>query len=66
MTERQPVVLHALRVGWAGLRQITGDDAYDRYLERHEKTHPDVPALTRDEFYVSELDRKWSGVNRCC
>lgn len=66
MTERRGVVLHALRAGWQGLRQVTGDDAFERYLERHMKLHPEVPPLSREEFYVSELDRKWSGVNRCC
>lgn len=59
-------MLHVLRAGWAGLRQITGDDAFERYLERHTRLHPDVPPLTREEFYTSELDRKWCGVNRCC
>ena len=59
-------MLHVLRAGWAGLRQITGDDAFERYLERHNHLHPDVPPLSREEFYASELDRKWSGVNRCC
>jgi uncharacterized short protein YbdD (DUF466 family) len=66
MTEPVPVVLHALRAGWAGLRRITGDDAYDRYLDRHRRIHPDLPPLDREEFYISELDRKWSGINRCC
>ncbi|PWC56048.1 YbdD/YjiX family protein [Azospirillum sp. TSO22-1] len=59
-------MLHVLRAGWEGLRQITGDDAFERYLERHNRLHRDVPPLSREEFYASELDRKWSGVNRCC
>ena len=48
------------------MREVTGDDAYERYLERHRRTLPDVPAITEKEFFASEQERKWSGINRCC
>ncbi|HYE48031.1 MAG TPA: YbdD/YjiX family protein [Azospirillaceae bacterium] len=55
-----------LRGFWEGLRQLTGDDAYDRYLERQASLHPEMPPLDREAFYLSELERRWSGVSRCC
>jgi uncharacterized short protein YbdD (DUF466 family) len=48
------------------MREVTGDDAYERYLERHRRTHPDVTPLTEKEFFASEQERKWDGINRCC
>jgi uncharacterized short protein YbdD (DUF466 family) len=56
----------AWRRFWAGLRSITGDDAYDRYVEHCQLRHPDAALLDRGSFYRSELDRRWSKVNRCC
>jgi uncharacterized short protein YbdD (DUF466 family) len=52
---------------WEVLRQLTGDDAYDRYLVHHRTEHnAEHPPLTRSEFYRQRLERKWRGVNRCC
>jgi uncharacterized short protein YbdD (DUF466 family) len=55
-----------LRALWAGLRTVSGDDAYERYLEHHARAHPGVAPLSRRAFYLDEEQRKWSGVNRCC
>jgi len=55
-----------LRTVWKFIRELATDDAYDTYLARHRATHPDVPALGRREFYLSEQHRKWSGIQRCC
>lgn len=51
---------------WDFMREATGDDAYERYLERHRRTHPESPPLTPKQFFAAEQERKWSGVNRCC
>ncbi len=51
---------------WAGLRSITGDDAYERYVEHCRIRHPGATLLDRGSFYRAELDRRWSQVNRCC
>lgn len=51
---------------WGRLRELTGDDAYDRYLRHHAQAHPGDPPLSRKEFFVQEQERKWSGVRRCC
>ena len=55
-----------LQVLWRWLRAVTGDDAYEQYLRRHERVHPDVPPLSREAFFESQLLQKWSSVNRCC
>jgi len=55
--------LHAL---WRWLREVSGDDAYERYLCHHVLAHPHARAPSRREFYAQELQRKWSGINRCC
>ena len=53
----------AATVGW--LRAVSGDDAYERYLTHHARTHAGPP-LSRKAFYEEREQRKWSGVSRCC
>lgn len=47
---------------------LTGDDAYQRYLEHWygEHDHSGQRPLTRREFYLAEQQRKWNKPNRCC
>lgn len=58
----------ALRNLWRALRTLTGDDAYERYLEHWRETHAGASAapLTRAAFFREEQRRKWDGVRRCC
>ena len=56
----------AAKTVWECVRTVTGDNAYDRYLQHHEQTHPGTPPLSRREFYEESQDMKWSGINRCC
>jgi uncharacterized short protein YbdD (DUF466 family) len=53
---------------WQGLRRVSGEDAYDRYLAHwHTHTHPaGERPLDRKTFYAQSLERKWNGVRRCC
>jgi uncharacterized short protein YbdD (DUF466 family) len=51
---------------WALIRQLSGDDAYERYLAHHAKAHPEKPLLSRKELFKLEQARKWNGVRRCC
>ncbi len=51
---------------WSGLRSLTGDDAYERYLAHRSAQHPGEPALDRAAFYQSELDRRFRQASRCC
>lgn len=48
------------------IRQLSGDDAYERYLQHHTETHPELPLLNRAEFFKQEQERRWNGVRRCC
>jgi uncharacterized short protein YbdD (DUF466 family) len=51
---------------WRAVRQISGDDAYERYTEHRARCHPGEPMLDRRAFYLAEQQRKWSGMQRCC
>ncbi|MGD9601321.1 MAG: CstA-like transporter-associated (seleno)protein [Gammaproteobacteria bacterium] len=62
-----PPRLHAL---WAWVREylrfLNGDSAYARYVAHFRAIHGDGMPLTRGEFHRRELERRWSGVRRCC
>jgi uncharacterized short protein YbdD (DUF466 family) len=53
---------------WAVLRELTGDDAYERYLRHWRAQHGagGTAPLDRASFYREEQRRKWDGVRRCC
>ena len=55
-----------LRSLWRFVRALASDDAYERYLAHHVAVHAGTPAMSRRAFYVSEQQRKWGGVSRCC
>ncbi|MGH8612662.1 MAG: YbdD/YjiX family protein [Gammaproteobacteria bacterium] len=56
----------SLRTLWRALREVSGDDAYERYLAHWRTCHGDEKPLSRAEFHRVELERKWSGLRRCC
>lgn len=51
---------------WRTIRQLSGDDAYERYLAHHTTCHADTAPLSRKEFFQLQQQRKWSGIKRCC
>jgi uncharacterized short protein YbdD (DUF466 family) len=52
---------------WRTLRELSGDDAYERYLVHWRARHAaDGPPPSRAEFFRAEQQRKWNGVKRCC
>ena len=51
---------------WRWLRRISGDDAYERYLEHCRRHHPGQSLPGRSEFFAARLAGKWSGIARCC
>ena len=51
---------------WRLVRNLTGDDAYERYRAHHARFHGSEPLLDRRAFYLAEQERKWGGVQRCC
>lgn len=57
---------HAIRHLWQGIREWCGDNAYERYVDAQHLTPGECAALTREEFYVEQLNRRYSRPNRCC
>jgi len=54
------------RRAWRGLREWCGDAAYESYLRsKLTRSRSDRP-LTPAEFYVEQLNRRYSKPNRCC
>jgi hypothetical protein len=50
---------------WRGLREWCGDAAYEKYQEcakRAGQSH----VLSAQDFYVEQLNKKYSRPNRCC
>jgi len=58
--------LQRLQTFWQGVRRLSGDDAYERYLEHRSTHHADEPPLTRTEFFRRWQDEQWRGARRCC
>jgi len=50
---------------WQGLREWSGDAAYETYVRCAMKRRA-AHVLSREEFYVEQLQRKYSRVSRCC
>jgi len=60
-------VIEKLKQAWDVVRELTGDDAYERYLAHWRAHHSGERApLDRDAFHREELKRKWEGIRRCC
>lgn len=53
---------------WRIIRQLSGDDAYERYLQQHAAHHHacDHPPLTRQAYFKQRQDQQWQGIKRCC
>lgn len=49
------------------LRRIIGAPDYDAYLAHRQRSHPNCPALTEQEFIQQRLDDRYSRPgSRCC
>jgi uncharacterized short protein YbdD (DUF466 family) len=55
-----------LRRFWRGLREWCGDAAYERYLRANGRRYAEQRTLTAEEFYVEQINRRYSQPNRCC
>ena len=55
-----------LAYAWRTIRQLSGDDAYERYQAHHAACHSDSVPLSRKEFFQRQQQQKWSGIKRCC
>lgn len=66
-------MLKRIKIFWQSIRQLSGDDAYERYLKHYAEHHTGSvqpenmpPLLSREEFFKQWQDDKWKGVKRCC
>jgi len=59
-------IRHATRSTWRGLREWCGDAAYERYLRSARERSGTHDLLSPTDFYVEQLDRRYSRPNRCC
>jgi uncharacterized short protein YbdD (DUF466 family) len=51
---------------WGYLKEISGENAYDRYLAVHARTHPDKPPMSRKDFYRKRMDEKYNNPGSRC
>jgi uncharacterized short protein YbdD (DUF466 family) len=51
---------------WRAIRELSGDDAYERYIAQHATNYPDTTPLTRKDFFLYQQQQKWRGLQRCC
>lgn len=51
---------------WGFIKEVSGDDAYERYLKHYAQCHPNETPLDRKEFFKQEQERKWNSIKRCC
>ena len=51
---------------WSAVRELSGDDAYERYCAHQVSHHANQHVLTRKEFFQQQQEQKWTGIKRCC
>jgi uncharacterized short protein YbdD (DUF466 family) len=56
----------AARQAWRFLREVSGDDAYERYLQHHSREHAGERPMSRKEFIHFREEQKWNRISRCC
>jgi len=59
-------IRRAMRITWQGLREWCGDAAYECYLRSARKRFGTHDLLSPTDFYVEQLNRRYSRPNRCC
>ena len=63
-------LLDKLKNIWSNIRQLSGDDAYERYLAHYNEFHVSKddaePPLSREAFFKEWQHGKWKGIKRCC
>ena len=68
------LMLNKLKNAWKNIRQnirqLSGDDAYERYLVHYSEFHSGKddaePPLSREAFFKEWQTSKWKGIKRCC
>jgi uncharacterized short protein YbdD (DUF466 family) len=59
-------LLKPFRYAWEYLKEISGENSYDRYLQTHAATHPGKSPMTRSEFYRARQDEKFANPGSRC
>jgi uncharacterized short protein YbdD (DUF466 family) len=59
-------MLGKLKAFWQIVRRLSGDDAYERYLQHHAAHHHDQIPLSKAVFFKQWQHEKWNGIKRCC
>jgi uncharacterized short protein YbdD (DUF466 family) len=61
-------IVFSLKRLWQVIRNLSGDDAYERYLAHSRDHHggEEGAPLDRKAFYKQRQEHKWGGINRCC
>jgi hypothetical protein len=57
--------LRLVASAWQGLREWSGDAAYDTYVRCAVRQRA-ASLLSREEFYLEQLHKRYSRVSRCC
>ena len=58
-------ITRGARIFWLRLREGCGDAAYERD-RRAIARHAGDAVITREQFYLQQLERKYSRPSRCC
>jgi uncharacterized short protein YbdD (DUF466 family) len=66
MQSAERFVRRWLRRFWRGVREWCGDTAYERYLFAKARNEEGCRTLGAKEFYVEQINRRYSRPNRCC
>jgi uncharacterized short protein YbdD (DUF466 family) len=49
------------------LREVSGESAYDRYVEHMRRDHPEQPVMSRREYERRRMDQRDENPRaRCC
>jgi hypothetical protein len=64
MRDARRKIVAMARIFWLGLREWCGDAAYERY--QRAAVRKKAALATRGEFYVEQVERRYSRPNRCC
>ena len=64
-TRLNPVRVFFARL-WRGVRELSGDNAYEKYLAHHAASHPALPPLSRQAYFQRQQQQQWEGIKRCC
>jgi uncharacterized short protein YbdD (DUF466 family) len=59
-------LIDACQSFWQAIRELSGDDGYERYLAHHAVAHHDTRPLSHSAWFARQQQQKWSGINRCC